>query len=170
MTEPLSLVETYLHAFYAGDPKTRDLLADDFHFTGPSAHLHGADAFLKASGHAVGAARSIEIDKIFADGGDVAAFYTVHLSHEVPQMRVAERFRVESGRIFESALIMDTAPFLKRPRSAAAQELATDPVCHMDVDKAAPAATREYRGTVYYFCSTSCASAFDKEPEKYLAT
>ena len=47
-------------------------------------------------------------------------------------------------------------------------ETALDPVCGMDVDKSQPAATSEYRGTTYYFCSRGCKVAFDKDPEKYL--
>jgi Cu+-exporting ATPase len=46
---------------------------------------------------------------------------------------------------------------------------ATDPVCGMSVDPAKAAATFEYKGTKYYFCSTACKDAFAKEPEKYLA-
>jgi YHS domain-containing protein len=37
----------------------------------------------------------------------------------------------------------------------------------MMVDEASAAATTEYHGTTYYFCSTGCKAAFDKEPEKY---
>ncbi len=44
-----------------------------------------------------------------------------------------------------------------------------DPVCHMDIDPANAAATSEYKGKTYYFCSPGCKRAFDKEPEKYLA-
>ena len=46
---------------------------------------------------------------------------------------------------------------------------ALDPVCGMTVTKAKAAATYEYKGTTYYFCSTGCKDAFAKEPEKYLA-
>lgn len=43
-----------------------------------------------------------------------------------------------------------------------------DPVCGMDVDPAQAAATAEYNGQTYYFCSRGCKVAFDKDPEKYL--
>lgn len=45
--------------------------------------------------------------------------------------------------------------------------LAKDPVCGMDVDEKAPAATSEYQGKTYYFCATGCKVTFDKNPGKY---
>ena len=49
-----------------------------------------------------------------------------------------------------------------------AAEKAVDPVCGMSVVKAEAKATFDYKGTTYYFCSTSCKEKFAKEPEKYL--
>jgi Cu+-exporting ATPase len=45
---------------------------------------------------------------------------------------------------------------------------AVDPVCGMSVVKAKAAASYEYKGTTYYFCSTGCKDAFAKDPEKYI--
>ncbi len=45
--------------------------------------------------------------------------------------------------------------------------VAVDPVCGMDVDERKAAGRSEYRGQAYYFCSTGCKAAFDKDPEKY---
>jgi YHS domain-containing protein len=45
---------------------------------------------------------------------------------------------------------------------------AIDPVCGMTVVKASAAATYEYKGARYYFCSTGCKEAFAKDPEKFL--
>jgi YHS domain-containing protein len=50
-----------------------------------------------------------------------------------------------------------------------AEDKAVDPVCGMTVTKAKAAATFDYKGTTYYFCSKGCKDAFAKEPEKYLA-
>ncbi len=47
---------------------------------------------------------------------------------------------------------------------------APDPVCGMDVDTASPAATIEYGGTTYYFCSQSCADRFGEDPSRYAST
>jgi Cu+-exporting ATPase len=47
--------------------------------------------------------------------------------------------------------------------------MATDPVCGMTVDEEKAAGTSQYEGKTYYFCSTGCKVAFDKDPEKYLS-
>jgi len=46
--------------------------------------------------------------------------------------------------------------------------MAIDPVCKMEVDEKKAAATSEYKGKKYYFCSVGCKKAFDANPEKYL--
>ncbi len=46
--------------------------------------------------------------------------------------------------------------------------MATDPICGMDVDESAPLKT-EFEGKTYYFCSTVCKNAFDKEPHRYVS-
>ena len=43
-----------------------------------------------------------------------------------------------------------------------------DPVCGMQVDATRAAATSEYAGTTYYFCSPGCKNQFDKQPERYV--
>jgi len=48
-------------------------------------------------------------------------------------------------------------------------DVAIDPVCKMEVDMAAPAATSDYEGTTYYFCAAGCKRAFDEDPQKYLS-
>jgi Cu+-exporting ATPase len=52
-------------------------------------------------------------------------------------------------------------------RDAAA--LAKDPVCGMSVDPNACAASFDYRGEPYYFCSNPCSARFQASPETYLA-
>ena len=57
--------------------------------------------------------------------------------------------------------------------AATASKTAKDPSCGMDVtiaDAAAAGKTTTYRGKTYYFCSASCKSNFEKDPEKYLAS
>ncbi|MBS1865720.1 MAG: heavy metal translocating P-type ATPase [Acidobacteria bacterium] len=43
-----------------------------------------------------------------------------------------------------------------------------DPVCGMSVVPEKAAATAEFEGKMYFFCSKSCAAKFEKEPQKYL--
>jgi P-type Cu+ transporter len=42
-----------------------------------------------------------------------------------------------------------------------------DPVCGMTVDPAKPTATVEHHGSKFYFCSRSCATKFQADPDKY---
>jgi Cu+-exporting ATPase len=52
-----------------------------------------------------------------------------------------------------------------RPPMGPAQE--QDPVCGMKVDPAKAAASIEYEGATFYFCSQGCAARFRATPEKY---
>ena len=45
--------------------------------------------------------------------------------------------------------------------------MAIDPVCKMQVEETKAAATSQYQGKTYYFCSTECKKAFDREPQEY---
>lgn len=47
-------------------------------------------------------------------------------------------------------------------------EKAVDPVCGMSVDPSTAAASVEYEGNTYYFCSQQCADTFNSEPTKYI--
>jgi Cu+-exporting ATPase len=42
-----------------------------------------------------------------------------------------------------------------------------DPVCGMTVDPSTAAGKSEYQGKMYYFCSTGCKAAFDRDPQRY---
>ncbi|MCH8960265.1 MAG: YHS domain-containing protein [Bacteroidetes bacterium] len=44
----------------------------------------------------------------------------------------------------------------------------TDPICNMTIDSDKAAATETWQGKTYYFCSTSCADTFRKEPDRYV--
>jgi YHS domain-containing protein len=46
--------------------------------------------------------------------------------------------------------------------------MAKDPVCGMTVDENKAAATANYQGKTYYFCSTGCKTTFEKAPTKYV--
>jgi YHS domain-containing protein len=45
--------------------------------------------------------------------------------------------------------------------------MAIDPVCKMEVNPARAAATVEFLGQHYYFCSSACHKAFTSDPDKY---
>jgi P-type Cu+ transporter len=42
-----------------------------------------------------------------------------------------------------------------------------DPVCGMEIDSAEAAASEEYEGKTYYFCSQACHQRFLAAPEQY---
>jgi YHS domain-containing protein len=47
--------------------------------------------------------------------------------------------------------------------------MAIDPICKMEVEESKAAATYEYKGKKYFFCSSGCKEKFAKEPEKFIA-
>ena len=47
--------------------------------------------------------------------------------------------------------------------------MAQDPVCRMHVEEGRAAATKEYQGRKYYFCSKGCLARFIENPGKYVA-
>ena len=47
---------------------------------------------------------------------------------------------------------------------------ARDPVCGMMIDESSAAASSEYEGERYYFCSQECKTQFDRNPKKYAGT
>jgi Cu+-exporting ATPase len=160
MPNAKAIVERYMGALYGGDSGTaRQCLADDLSFQGPAARFSGADAYMKASAHAVRRVKRLETHKVFVDGADVAVFYDMYVDHPVGSIAIADWYHVKDDRIAVIRTILDTGPFTA-PLSG---ETAVDPVCGMTVSKASPAATRAADGVTYYFCSTGCADAFDGE-------
>lgn len=43
-----------------------------------------------------------------------------------------------------------------------------DPVCGMDIKDFSKAESHNYKGKIYYFCTTLCRIQFEQDPEKYL--
>lgn len=44
-----------------------------------------------------------------------------------------------------------------------------DPVCGMEVKVFSKAESYNYKGKIYYFCTTMCKKQFEKDPEKYIS-
>jgi YHS domain-containing protein/ketosteroid isomerase-like protein len=166
------IVERYFAAVWGGDTRAaRRYLADDLSFAGPGAAFTTADAYLRASEHARRGVKTVELQKVFADGPDVCLFYELLMDGPVGSAAVAEWYRLDGDKIAAIRTILDTAPFVagaRRQRGQAPGETALDPVCRMTVVKAAAAATRTHQGTTYYFCNPGCAAAFEQAPETYL--
>lgn len=47
--------------------------------------------------------------------------------------------------------------------------MVTDPVCGMDVDGKTTQFKSEHIGKIYYFCSQSCKTVFDKNPMRFMS-
>jgi Cu+-exporting ATPase len=47
-------------------------------------------------------------------------------------------------------------------------DMATDPVCKMDVDPKKAAAQSTFKGQTIYFCAVGCKEKFDADPGKYI--
>lgn len=43
----------------------------------------------------------------------------------------------------------------------------TDPVCGMQIKVEKAAATVEYQGKTYYFCTEACRRQFEQDPARY---
>ncbi len=43
-----------------------------------------------------------------------------------------------------------------------------DPVCGVELDEVEAAASSEYDGQVFYFCSLTCQQRFDRTPQRYV--
>ena len=59
-----------------------------------------------------------------------------------------------------------TTPDLEHPTTHDNQH-SLDPVCGMEVDPSAPAATLLHEGTTYLFCSTHCLDKFKASPDSF---
>jgi xanthine dehydrogenase accessory factor len=55
------------------------------------------------------------------------------------------------------------------PEASEPPHTAIDPVCKMEVDVAAAKWISDYEGDTYYFCAPGCKTAFEKDPEPFLA-
>lgn len=55
------------------------------------------------------------------------------------------------------------------PEASEPPHTAIDPVCKMEVDVASAKWITEYEGDTYYFCAPGCKSAFEKDPQSFLA-
>ena len=47
--------------------------------------------------------------------------------------------------------------------------MATDPICHMQVDEQGAQWTSVHDERRYYFCCSACKETFDADPERFIA-
>jgi Cu+-exporting ATPase len=48
------------------------------------------------------------------------------------------------------------------------ENVATDPVCGMDVDENTAKYKTDRMGKTYYFCALRCKEVFDKNPQRFI--
>ncbi|HEX4413476.1 MAG TPA: heavy metal translocating P-type ATPase [Lacipirellulaceae bacterium] len=61
-------------------------------------------------------------------------------------------------------------PIVQPESTAAADDAAIDPVCHMRVDKPSAKHKLTHDGITYYFCCQSCQNKFAADPDRYLSS
>lgn len=61
----------------------------------------------------------------------------------------------------------ETRTLMEEHVSQEEAEKVVDPVCGMSIDQAFAAASTEYEGNTYYFCSNDCAQRFPADAAKY---
>jgi YHS domain-containing protein len=87
----------------------------------------------------------------------------VMMLDDVDEDKVGAWVEVKLLRFVDDYLRLETAaPYQD-------QNVVTDPVCGMAVNKAHAPPEMEYKGLTYYFCVEECRARFAEAPERYLS-
>jgi ketosteroid isomerase-like protein len=112
MSDARDVVERYHRAFGGKDFATaRSLLADDLDFRGPIDTFRSADDYLAAIQRLSSIVEGVEVERVIADGDDVAVFYGLVTSTPAGTAPVAEWYRVRDGKIAAIRVYFDARPF-----------------------------------------------------------
>jgi xanthine dehydrogenase accessory factor len=167
-----------------GSPDTTFDLPPDTAALVVASHGHGEEMVLAAAlaakvpyvalvasrkrGDAVLAGVGADRDRVHTPAGiDVGA----HTASDVAISILAEIIatRPAPPPLAEMAASMITVAGSDRPTATSAEpEVATDPVCGMDVAVTPLALQAEHGGQTYYFCGSGCKVAFTADPHRYL--
>lgn len=121
-TAPAAVVRAYLDAWQDRDfPAMRRLVADDLRFTGPIDTFDQADPHHAAIKDLSDQVDRVQIDRLWSDGPDVLAWYTLHTTIAKPAP-VAEWYRVSGGRITAIKVVFDARLFTVLHPAAPQQE------------------------------------------------
>jgi quinol monooxygenase YgiN len=119
---PAAVVRAYLGAWQIRDfPAMRCMVADDLRFTGPIDTFDRADAHHTAIKALSDLVDHVHIDRLWSDGADVLAWYTLHTTMAEPAP-VAEWYQVDGGRITAITVVFDARPFTALMSAAPQQE------------------------------------------------
>jgi hypothetical protein len=104
-----TVVDRYFKAWTSRDSETvRELLAEDFVFSGMGQQLQGRDVFLSAGAFPADARTELVAQ---ACQGPIA--FQLYDSHRgTTSVRIAEQLTVKDGKITASALVTDAAAFM----------------------------------------------------------
>lgn len=167
---PATLVNAYLTAYTSGDvDRATSLVSEDFSFQGPMQATAGRNALREIVAHVAASVRGHQVLRQWQDGDEVCTIYRLRVDtgSQATSVLVSEWNTVRGGEVASSLMIFDTGPF---GGSGMANATLVDPVCGMTVDPVTAAAHRRRIDRDYYFCSRSCAEAFDANPEHHLAS
>lgn len=102
-------VSRYFAAWTARDtPTVRELLAEDYRFSGMGSQVQGRDAFLAAAAFPPDAETSMVVQ--VCQGSE--AFQMYDSSRAGTTVRIVEHLSVEDGRVTSSTLVTDSGAFL----------------------------------------------------------
>ena len=102
-------VSRYFTAWTSRDTGTvRDLLAEDFRFSGMGMEVNGRDAFLGAAAFPEDAQTTLVAQVCQGSG----AFQMYDASRDDTTVRIVEHLRVEDGKIVASTLVTDSGAYL----------------------------------------------------------
>lgn len=119
---------------------------------------------MKASDHVAGIVKSIDRERVFADGAELCAMLTLIVDHLVERTRMVERYPFRGDRIASVDTVFDTGPLVRQSRHA--MTTAIDQLCGMAVAPGVAAATGEHAGGTFYFCGEGRAIAFAESPAR----
>jgi ketosteroid isomerase-like protein len=114
MTTTRDVVQAYFDAWtHNRVAEAHAQLAADLEFTGPSAKIHGADAFLPALTRFAAMTKSARAIELIVEGDRAALLYDCELPEPVGMLRIASFFRVEDGKIRTYETWFDATEFRK---------------------------------------------------------
>jgi len=148
-----------------------------------SASAQAADAFRDAAAAAgdngpmftVVLAAGAMSAKAFAKAHNLAGLILIDPGHKAQKASMADTLPIALFIDKACSVVKATASINKTTIATGLKALApteekpVDPVCGMAVTRDKAAATYDYQGKTYYFCSTACRDNFTKDPQKYLA-
>lgn len=81
---------------------------------------------------------------------------------------VEHRRRIAKSIDWESYLAVAAQEVNPTGGESRPSDIALDPVCGMEVERATAKASYEYEGELYYFCCNGCKLTFSKNPEQFV--